>query len=103
MFRILVLIVATLFFSSCAYHAKNPDYHAKMRRATRDMLSVDFVDLIVEQDDEFKEDYVVLSKNDALLLNEGIKNTDRASKNSSKRYYVIKNDEGNLIYVKEGE
>lgn len=96
---IFLLAVLSLTLSSCSYRAKNADYQSGMRKATREMLSVDFVDLIVEQEDENKEDFVVFSKEEASLYMDGAK--VKTKKKSKKTYYVTKNESGDWVYIED--
>lgn len=92
----------TLALSACSYRAKNVSYQGKLSRATRHMLSVDFVDLIVEPDDENQEDYVVLTKEEAELRNHQNPSKVKRKKKSKITYFVTKNDDGEWVYVPEG-
>lgn len=99
----ITLLILACIASGCSYRAKNPSYQGKISRATRHMLSVDFVDLIVEPEDENQEDYVVLTKEEAELKNNP--NTQKVKrKNKSKiTYFVSKNEDGDWVYIPEGD
>lgn len=98
--RGLILIGAALLCGSCSYHARNSDYHGSLRRKTSKMLSVDFVDMIVEQEGEDIEDFVALSKEKARLCEEK-KSGENFKRVKNKNYMVTKNDQGDWIYIQE--
>ncbi len=100
MYRILLLTCILLPLSACSQHARNSEYSGALRRATRGMLSVDFVDLIVEQEDEHKEDYVVFSKEEALLCEQEQRAVTTSTK-KRKPFHVTKNESGEWIYIQD--
>ncbi len=97
----LFIALLAIGLTGCSYKARNSEYRSQLRRATRDMLSVDFVDLIVEQEDENKEDYVVFSKEEAEFCNDLANPLPQKNKDSKHTYHVIKNDSGEWVYIKD--
>lgn len=100
MFKWCVFLILSFFCMSCSFHARNKDYQGALRRSTKKMLSVDFVEMIVENEEELVEDFVVLSKEQARIYEERNIKQDKKRPRIQK-YYMTKNESGEWIYIKE--